>query len=309
VTALAGWMVRAGLAARLAGNRADLWIPGAASALAYLAWLPLLAVVAGPPRTSDFAFVGAGLFSSSAYPWNVLLLAAAATLLVLVAFLIAALGEAALLRGLRHDGGGGSLTHDTGVIFTVLLVAALPAAIAVAILVAATVAIAPGEFGAPDLGGPLLARILGPLAPFVLFLAATILLGQAVGAAAIRRAVGTGSQRIAEALRDGVRDVLRRPTRRLGLALTGTLAELLAVGLAFALLRILWEPVAEDLAAGWLLSPATLSLLVGFVAVWLALLLIAGALHAWVSTWWSAELAPGPAEVPPQSGGADAADR
>ena len=308
MTALAGWMVRAGLAARLAGNRADLWIPGAASALAYLAWLPLLAVVAGPPRTSDFAFVGARLFSSSAYPWNVVLLASAATLLVLAAFLIAALSEAALLRGLRHDGGG-SLTHDTGVIFTVLLVAALPAAIAVAIVVAATAAIAPGEFGAPDLGGPLLARILGSLAPFVLLLAATILLGQAVGAAAIRRAVGTGPQRIAEALRDGVRDVLRRPTRRLGLALTGTLAELLAVGLAFALLRVLWKSVAEDLAAGWLLSPATLSLLVGFVAVWLALLLIAGALHAWVSAWWSAELAPGPAEVPPQTGGADAADR
>lgn len=299
---MTGWLVRAGLAARLAGNRADLWIPGAASALAYLAWLPLLVVVAGPPRTSDFAFVGAGLFSSSAYPWNVLLLAAAATLLVLAAFLIAALGEAALLRGLRQDEAGRSLTHDTGVIFTVLLGAALPVAIAVAILVAATATIAPGEFGAPDLGAPLLVRILGSLAPFVVLLAATILFGQAVGAAAIRRAVGPGSRRIGAALRGGALDVLRHPTRRLGLALAATLAELLALSLTFALLRVLWEPLAEDLAAGWLLTPASLSLLVGFVAIWLALVLIAGALHAWVSAWWSAELVP-------DAGGADAADR
>jgi len=302
VTMLGGWMTRAALAARLAGNRSDLWIPGAVSALAFLAWLPLLAVVAGSPRTSDLAFVGAQLFSSSAYPWNVVLLASAATLLVLAAFLIAALGEAALLRGLQHGGDGGSLTHDTGVIFTVLLVAALPAATAIVIVVAATAAIAPGEFGAPDLGGPLLARILGSLAPFMVSLAATVLLGQAVGAAAIRRAVGPGSERIGTALRGAVRDVLQHPTRRLGLALTGTLAELLAVGLTFAVLRILWEPLAEDLAAGWLLSPASLSLLVGFVAIWLALVLIAGALHAWVSAWWSAELMP-------DAGGGDAADR
>jgi len=290
VTMLAGWMVRAGLAARQAGNRADLWIPGAVSALAYLAWLPLLAVVVGPPRTSDFAFISARLFSSSAYPWNVLLMAAAAAALVLAAFLIAALGEAALLRSLRQDEDDRSLTHDTGVIFTVLLVAALPAAVAVAILVAAIAAVAPGEFGAPDLGGTLVERILGSLAPFVVLLAATILLGQAVGAAAIRRAVGPGSQRIAAALRGAALDVLRHPTRRLGLALAGTLAELLTVGLTFALLRVLWEPLGEDLAAGWLLSPASLSLLVGFVAIWLALVLVAGALHAWVSAWWSAEL-------------------
>ncbi len=302
MTMLGGWMVRAALAARLAGNRADLWIPGALSAVSFLAWLPLLAVVAGSPRTSDVAFLGAGLFSSSAYPWNVVLLASAATLLVLTAFLFAGLGEAALLRAIRGGDDRQSLAQDTGAIVAVLLVAALPAAIAVVVVVAAIVAIAPAEFGAPDLGGPLLARILGSLAPYVVFLAAAVLLGQAVGAAAIRRAVGPGSQRIGAALSGGVSDVLRHPTRRLGLALTGTLAELLAVGLTFALLRILWEPLAEDLAAGWLLTPASLSLLVGFVAIWLALVLIAGALHAWVSAWWSAELAH-------DAGGDHAADR
>ena len=299
---LRGWMMRAALAARLAANRADLWIPGAVSALAFLAWLPLLVVVAGSPRTSDVAFLGAGLFSSSAYPWNVLLLASTATLLVVTAFGFAALGEAAVLRGLRHGDDRQTLAHDTVAILAVLLVAALPAAIAVAIAVAATAAIVPAEFGAPDLGGSLLARILGSLTPYVVFLAAAILLGQAVGAAAIRRAVGPGSQRIGLALRGALVDVLRHPTRRLGLALTGTLAELLAVGVTFALLRILWEPLAEDLAAGWLLTPASLSLLVGFVAIWLALVLTAGALHAWVSAWWSAELAQ-------EAGGGDAADR
>ena len=33
----------------------------------------------------------------------------------------------------------------------------------------------------------------------------------------------------------------------------------------------------------------TLLLLVGFVAIWLCLLLGAGALHAWASAWWSLE--------------------
>jgi len=47
-----------------------------------------------------------------------------------------------------------------------------------------------------------------------------------------------------------------------------------------------------ELAAGQLLSPPALLLLVGFVAIWLALLLLFGALHAWTSTWWSLALTP-----------------
>jgi uncharacterized RDD family membrane protein YckC len=58
-----------------------------------------------------------------------------------------------------------------------------------------------------------------------------------------------------------------------------------------ALLRVLWAPISVDLAAGHLVSAQILLLLVGFVAIWLALVLAFGALHAWVSTLWSLELA------------------
>jgi len=75
------------------------------------------------------------------------------------------------------------------------------------------------------------------------------------------------------------------------MALAAALADLLALGLALALLRVLWAPISVELAAGQLVSPQALLLLVGFVAIWLALVLVFGALHAWVSTLWSLELA------------------
>ena len=68
------------------------------------------------------------------------------------------------------------------------------------------------------------------------------------------------------------------------------LIDLVALALATALLRVLWAPIRVELAAGQLVSPQALLLLVGFVAVWLALVLAFGALHAWVSAWWSLEL-------------------
>jgi hypothetical protein len=124
-----------------------------------------------------------------------------------------------------------------------------------------------------------------------LLLGALILVGQATGAAALRRAVGADAVSIDTALKAGIRDLLIHPLRRLGLALATTLADLLALGLALALLRVLWAPISVELAAGQLVSPQALLLLVGFVAIWLALVLVFGALHAWVSTLWSLELA------------------
>ena len=68
-----------------------------------------------------------------------------------------------------------------------------------------------------------------------------------------------------------------------------------AVSLLFtlALLRVLWAPIGTAIADGRLLSPAALLLLLGFVTIWLALLLVAGALHVAVSAWWAMELARG----------------
>jgi hypothetical protein len=271
-------------------DRPDLWLPASLGSIAYLAWLPLVLTVAALPTAGDFAFLGARLLASGAFPWNILLLAALATLVVLSACLLAGLAEAALLRAAGRGTPYRSLTRETEAAFSVLLIASLPVVAIAAALVSGVAAVAPAEFGAPDIGGPLLLRIIGHLVPLIVALVAFVLIGQALGAVALRRAVGEGAVSVGAALRGGVRDLVRRPVRRLGTALASMLVDLLALGLAAALLGVLWAPIRVELAAGQLISPQALLLLVGFVAVWLALVLAFGVLHAWVSAWWSLEL-------------------
>jgi len=247
--------------------------------------------VAGIPSRSDLAFTGAGLLSSGSFPFNVLLLGSLAALALLVACLVAALGEAAMMRA-AAVGTTRSLLRDTEAAFSILLIAALPAVAALAAVAMGVAVVAPREFGAPDLDGPLLLRIATRLAPLLLVLVAAILLGQAFGAVALRRAFAGGDGSLAASLRAGLIDLASNPLRRLGVAATGTAADLLAIGLALALLRVLWAPIRLELAGGGLLSPGALLLLVGFVAAWLATVLLFGVLHAWVSAWWSLELAP-----------------
>ena len=283
-----GWVGDAMAAANVAGARADLWLPGSLCAVGYLAWLPLMVTVAGLPSESDLSFAGARLFSSGSFPLNVLLLASLAGLVLLLGCLVAALGEAVVLRA-----AGGvtdrSLAHDTEVAFGVILVAALPALAALVTIGFGVAAVAPAEFGAPDTGAPAMLRVAMRLLPLLLLLIATVVVGQAFGAASVRRALSGGE--LVSALRGGLADVLRNPLRRLGIAAVGTLADVVAIVFALALLRILWAPIGAELAGGRLVSPQALVLLTGFVAIWLALVLFWGALRAWTATWWSLELA------------------
>ena len=293
-----GWLGNAAAAANLTAGRADAWLAGSLCALGYLAWLPLLVTVAGLPSRSDLAFAGARLFSSGSFPLNVLLLGSLAALLLLVGCLVAALGDAAILRSTGR-GTHRSLTHDTEAAFGIVLLAALPAVATLAAIAIGIAIVAPGEFGAPDLDGPLLLRIAAQLLPLWLVLVATVLVGQAFGAVTMRRAIGVEEGTLTSALRAGLGDLVRNPLRRLGVAATGTAADLLAIALALALLRVLWAPIRVELAGGGLLSPGVLILLVGFVATWLAIVLLFGALHAWISNWWSLELGPAADEVGP----------
>src|SRR5437773_11310121 len=120
-----------------------------------------------------------------------------------------------------------------------MLVAALPAVGVAAAVVSGVAVVAPGEFGAPDLGIPLALRIAGHLVPLLVLLAIVAWLGQAVAAIAMRRVVGQESLPIGGAIRAALRDITRHPVRRLGLALPAPLADLLAVVLALAILRAL----------------------------------------------------------------------
>ncbi len=292
MSGIGGWLRNAAAAAGLAAERPDLWLPAALGSLVYLGWLPLVLTVAALPKASDLAFLGARVLSSGAFPWNILLLATLATIVVLIACLLAALAEAALLRGAGQGTPGRSLTRETEVAFSVLLIAALPAVAVATTLISGIAAVAPAEFGAPDIGGPLLLRIIRHLIPLLVALMACMLIGQALGAAALRRSTGAGATPVGRALRGGARDIVSRPLRRLGLGATALLTDLLALTLATALLRVLWAPIRVELAAGQLVSPQALLLLLGFVAVWLALVLAFGAIHTWVSAWWSLELEP-----------------
>jgi hypothetical protein len=174
---------------------------------------------------------------------------------------------------------------------TVTLVCSLPAAVATAALLLGALALVPAEVQSPDFGVPLVLRLAGLLSPFLLALLLAVLLGQAIAGAALRLALAPGAPPVAVALGRSLRELVRRPWGRIGVATAGLAGDLLAVALTYAVLRVLWAPIADELDRGRLASPDTLVLLIGFVAIWLALVLAAGALHVGISTWWALELA------------------
>jgi hypothetical protein len=290
---LRAWLDRGAGAARLAADRADLWPAGALGALVYLGWLPFLLVVA-PPNAGDLALFGAAVRGSSAFPANLIALLVAGLAGVVLLCLLAGIAEIALLR--MADAGD---AHHPPVataalaVLGIILVSAMPAAVAVAILMLGAVTIVPAVYQAPDFGIPLAVRLVSSLLPFLVVLVLAVLAGQAFGGTALRRAVAPGGPLPRGALAAGASDLRRRPWGRVGLATIGLLTDLLLVVLSFALLRVLWAPIVVELAAGRVASPETVLLLVGFVAIWLGLLLVAGALHVMISAWWALELARG----------------
>jgi hypothetical protein len=289
MSAPSSWRDNGAEAARVVADRGDLWLPGALGALPYLGWLPLVVTVGAAPRTSDLAFTGADLLSSSLFPLNVILISIVAALAVLVACLIASFAQASLLRAQGLGTPGRSMAREVEVTFSVMLLAVLPAVAVGAALVSGVAAVAPAEFGTPDLGIPLAVRIALRLAPLLAAFVVLTLLGQAFAAVALRRATGSDACPLGEAAKAAVRDLLGKPIRRLGLALTAFVTDLVTLALAVALLHVLWAPIGADLGSGDLVSPTALLLLVGFVAIWLAVILAFGALHVLFSTWWSLE--------------------
>ena len=88
--------------------------------------------------------------------------------------------------------------------------------------------------------------------------------------------------------------VTLRDLRLSGVAAVAHASVLLFTRLAYlavgaVLLRVLWAPIGERVEhAGF--DPAVALLLVGFVAIWLCLVLGGGALHAWGSVTWTGVL-------------------
>ncbi len=283
-----GWLRNAGVAAVIAGDDSNRWLPGALAAIAFIGWLPFVLAVVPLPSAGDLAFFGADLYTSSAWPANaVALVASVAAFAALAAFLVA-LGAVLVLHHERALTAPALLSAVRA--WLVQLVAAVPALAALGALAAAIAAVAPGEYQSPNIGGPVEVRIVLDVLPLLGLFAIAVLAGQLFGGAATRRVVRQEGASVGGALRAALGDLRRRPLPLIGVAVVTLLVQLIDMAASFALLRILWAPIGSQLSGGLLGSPSTVLLLVGFVAIWLCLVLAAGVVFAWASAWWSIEM-------------------
>jgi len=282
-------------AIRVASDHVELWLPAALATMSAVGWLPFVLAVVPLPSDGDLAFFASSIVLSPSYPLNVVLPGGALICAVLSATVLSATGEAVLLRAINRLRGlapsDRSIDDEAARVWLIRIVAALPAlAVAVAIL-AMIRTVALGEYQSPDLGrGPLLVRIALDVWPLFVLEFAAIAIGQAFAARAVRASTRAGRVSIRRALAVGFRGLLRHPLRRIAVAIGIDFVLAIWLILTWGLLRILWIPIGRQAESGALLAPASVALLVGFVAIWLCLVAGAGMLHAWSSTWWSLEV-------------------
>jgi hypothetical protein len=290
------WLTRAAVAARIAADHAELWLPAALAWVAFLGWLPFVLAVARAPDEGDLTVFGAALVTSGEWPANAIRLGAGLLALALVANALVATGEAWLLRlldGPLLDGSGPALFAAARRLWVVQLVAALPAAAALVALVVAAAGAAVGELQAPDIGGSVWMRVAARVAPLAVALLVALVAGQAFVAAAARRLAGDRATRVRDAVGGAMRDLAHRPAQRISLATVSLMLQAIYLTLCLLLLRVLWAPIGAAFAEGRATTSGAPLLLVGFVAIWLCGVLGGGALHAFVAAWWSLELAAG----------------
>ena len=291
-----GWIAIAAASAGEVAERPALWLPAALAWTASVGWIPFLAAVVRPPSVAELTFFGAGLVTSGAWPWNAVLIVGAAATLVLVAFGLAAGGNAVLIALVEGRPPSGA---DAARLLGVSLLAALPAMVAATLLGIAVAGVAPAEFNAPETGGgPVLRTVVG-VAPQVVLLALTAVGGATGAAVAGRLAVHDGSSPLA-----GLRATPAAAARVWVSVVThAVLTAVIGAGLlvvAALLLGVLWAPIGAQLRGGGGIDVAIGLLLVGFVAIWLCLVFIGGALHAWSASTWSRLLAAGAPQMQPR---------
>jgi hypothetical protein len=287
------WADAVARAAAHVSDRPALWVTGGLAWVLTTGWLALVIGVARPPTLAELTFFGAGLFTSGAWPWNLVALVSAGVAVLVGAATLVAMAEAFLLRPT------GAWSKDVGRILLVALACAIPAALALVALGFAIAAVAPVEFNSPrDAGGTLL-RIAARVAPLIIAFVLAVAVGSAFHAAAIRRLVRGGS--VARALRRAPGDLARAGWSALAQA-----AFMTVIGIAFLVaaaltLRVLWAPIGVRLGDGGF-DPAAAFLLVGFVTIWLCLVLGGGALHALGSASWTRVLGAAVEAMPEPTG-------
>ena len=280
------WLRAAADSARFVSERPALWLPGALAWVSSVGWIPLLVAVAHAPSDAELTFLGARIVTSGAWPWNAVAIGVLVTTVVVAAFALVAIANAVLLGLVEHR--SPSLA-GVGRLLGIALIAAVPGTILFVLLLVVAASVAPGAFNSPDdRAGGVLGTIIG-VAPVIVGLTIAIVLGAAFAAVAAR----TG----------GVRDAGRRLALVGGAGwaqvVLGTVVHAAFLVLAALLLGVLWAPIGAELAVVGGIDIATALLLVGFVAIWLCLVLAGGALHAWSAATWSRLLA-GPPPMPQQ---------
>ena len=289
------WLASCAVAARLASDRADLWMPAALAWIVSVGWIPFALVVVPFPGEGDLVAFGAGLFTSSLWPLNAILIVLAGVVVVVAAILLRAVAEAALARAMAlalpdraaaDTGGSGRVVAG---LFLIRIVTAVPTALAIAAAGLVLAAVAPDEFQSPDIGGEVYVRVAGRLLPALVVLVLALLVGAVVAAVAGRHVVTARGGSAAVALSEAVRELARRPGPLLALASSTLLGAALYLLVCLMLLRVLWAPLQAVLAERPI-APADLLLLVGFVAIWLGLILGGGVVYGWASAWWALEL-------------------
>jgi hypothetical protein len=276
------WLAAATSAMAHVSESPTLWVPGALTWVASVGWIPFLAAVVRVPTQSELTYFGAGMQTSGLWPLNLVLIAVAVVAVVTLAVGLVAVGNAALDAVLRAQR---FVAADAGRRFVTSLIGVLPVALVVFVLLVATIAVAPAEFNRPQADpGPVL-RILGRLLPLLVLGAVVVVSTAALAGLAGRAATETGS--VAGGLA-GLPVMLRRAgsagaVHILATALLGV-AFLVLSGI---LINVLWTPIGAGMLTGGTIDAAGVLLLVGFVAIWLCLVLAGGALHAWGSATWS----------------------
>ena len=289
---MAGWVAAATGAVDDVAERPGLWVPAALGWIGTVGWIPLVAGVARPPTTSELTYAGQAIFSSGAWPWNAVALGVAAVGVLVVAMGAAAYGDAWLIR--RLAGRAGPSLDEVEGVAAVQLVAVAPAIMALIAASTTLVVIGPQEFNAPSSAVPPILRVALRLWPFLAAAVLLALVGSAWGAAAVRW--GLATDRFARSALSAPRRLLEAAPGSVLQAGFGPIVGLVYLVVATALLRVLWAPIEVQLGSG--IDAAPLLLLVGFVAIWLCLVLGGGALRAWSCATWSRLLAAEPLPDP-----------
>jgi hypothetical protein len=287
------WFGNARRAADVAASQPQLWVAGALAALAFLGWLPFLLAIAPIPTVADLAFFVSSLWLAPSFPMNAIVLGSAAALVVVAASVMVATCEAAVVRATvdldARRGMQRALDDDASRAWLVQLIAALPCLAALVATGLAIAGVAPAEYQSPDLGTPLVLRILLDVWPWLAAALVLALLGQAFASAAQRASI-VGRRGLAGAIAAGALDLVRHPIRRALTALVTAFALAAWLVISWALLHVLWAPLGRSIAQGALLENGSPFLLAGFVATWLCLVAASGVLAAWASAWWSLEV-------------------